>query len=217
MVPISIFVVGRAYYQKVCWFKVSNHKNEKTFVLLHNLFQGESSLLLQNQREDIEEAIDANLGYSLFGRNCRFSPVRNLDPNLSLLCLLLLSIGETIFCFFPKYKMNSQFSASLVPQLDKNSLKIYSNDSNELLLDESIQFASPRLSIHEGRVAVSSAMGITIINIKNGDRKDISYDEQLHDFSFDPVKKGKGFAISTHLLLEWNLEKSKVKRFLNYL
>ncbi|KAJ3370710.1 protein transport protein S31 [Kappamyces sp. JEL0680] len=62
------------------------------------------------------------------------------------------------------------------------------------------------------RLAVSSVAGLTILNIKTGDRKDISTDEPVLDFAFNPIKKSKGFAVSKKSLLEWNLEKSKIKR-----
>ncbi|KAJ3305032.1 Hsp90 cochaperone shq1 [Kappamyces sp. JEL0829] len=42
--------------------------------------------------------------------------------------------------------------------------------------------------------------------------KDISTDEPVLDFAFNPIKKSKGFAVSKKSLLEWNLEKSKIKR-----
>lgn len=107
---------------------------------------------------------------------------------------------------------NAQFLAVVYGQLNHFLLKVYSQETFEILLQEKL-FAKPlNIALTATKVAVVAATGLTQFIISTGDKLEIPSDAELFDFTFKPAKGKKGYFITSKSVQEWSLTDAKLKK-----
>jgi hypothetical protein len=107
---------------------------------------------------------------------------------------------------------NSEFLAVIYGQLNHFLLKVYSQETFEILLQEKL-FGKPlSIALTSTKVGIVAATGLTQFTISTGEKLEIASDEEMVDFTFKPAKGKKGYFLTVKGVQEWALTNSKLKK-----